>query len=154
MDTVEKTVEKTIGKERGRPERYTRLGWIITIAYLFFLIYPIRDLLLSGSRLPDLLLSSAALAAFVAVHLWSMLFRPFGEVASYSRASRADVSLVALLCAMPLGLVLVHGAEWLGLFIYVSVAAGTRLPTATAFRTILVLRPSLPSWDGSWRWTG
>lgn len=123
----------------GRGSSLAHFGWLFTLAYLFFLIYPLRDLLRSDLTLPGLLLTLVATAVFVAVYLYLMLFRVFPEKPVPAGVYRTEALLIATLAGGALALPLIHGGAWLGLFIYVSVAAGMRLRTAAAIRAILGL---------------
>ncbi|MEU6478256.1 histidine kinase [Streptomyces sp. NPDC047017] len=127
----------------GRAERLMRMGqpprdlgealrklvWIVP--WLIFLGAPVGDLA-SGAHPPAATAAGwSGLAVFTGVYL-TLVFRNMGK----PFAARAVIGLVMVLGALALALSLTLGAQWLGLFVYVSAACGVTLPLRAAYTTI------------------
>jgi two-component system sensor histidine kinase DesK len=102
-------------------------GTVALIAFLLFLGFPLHVLLASGPATGHLILVLAGLTAFVAVYLRLMLA---------PRSPRDAVRSIAAMAALATAIAVDDSAEWATMFVYVSAAAGFRLPPAHVPRVI------------------
>lgn len=119
----------------GLPPRNAREVLIKTlwiVVWLVFLSSPVQDLFSGGHSVGGTVAGWLGLTVFVTVYL-SLVFRNMGGKA-YS--GRTVGVLILGLGALAVALCLTLGKEWLGLFVYVSVACGAALPLRLAYRTI------------------
>lgn len=108
-----------------------RSGDVALVAFLLFLIFPVRELLDSSAGTAHVVLVLAGLAAFVGVYLSLMTgpARPFSRLDEWLR--------FGVMLALALAIALDDTAEWATLFIFVAAVAGLRLPPDYAVTTIL-----------------
>ncbi|MGW2820538.1 sensor histidine kinase [Streptomyces sp. NPDC001443] len=116
---------------RNRREILIKTLWIVV--WLVFLGSPVQDLAGGRHSASGTAAGCLGLAVFVGVYL-ALVFRNMGG--GRALPPRAVGALVAALGVLAVGLCLAFGKEWLGLFVYVSVACGAALPLRWAARTI------------------
>jgi two-component system sensor histidine kinase DesK len=121
----------------GRPKAPRLLGEILwrafTLVWLLYLIYPVASLV--GGRLGYgmKVLELGLVAAFVALYAYRMAGpRP----AVNEAGTGVGWTALAALAALATALALLPGANWLGMYIYVSAAAGTKRPMRHAWLAI------------------
>ncbi|MGW5660255.1 sensor histidine kinase [Streptomyces sp. NPDC003758] len=115
---------------RNRRELLRKILWIGV--WLVFLSSPVHDLASGRHTTGGTAAGWLGLAAFVAVYL-SLLFRNMGR--PYTRRFIGGIVVVLAALATLLNLTL-GPSNWLGLFVYVSVACGATLPLRTAYWAI------------------
>ncbi|MER5602632.1 histidine kinase [Streptomyces sp. NPDC002265] len=130
--------------EEARDGRLVRIGWpprtrrevliktLWIVVWLVFLGSPVGDLVSGGHSTGGAVAGWLGLSVFVAVYL-VLVFRQMGR---RSYTPRTVGVLVGTLAVLAVVLCLAFGKEWLGLFVYVSVACGAALPLRLAYRTI------------------
>ncbi|MFJ9725563.1 sensor histidine kinase [Streptomyces sp. NPDC101209] len=111
---------------RNRAEATRKLVWILP--WLIFLGSPVQDLNSGHHTTAATVAGWVALAGFTGVYL-TLVFRNMGRPFS----GRAVGGFVALLGALAVVLTLSLGGDWVGLFVYVSVACGATLPQRIAY---------------------
>jgi two-component system sensor histidine kinase DesK len=102
-------------------------GTVALIAFLLFLGFPLRVFLAAGPAALHLIFVVGALVAFVAVYLRVMLLR---------LSRRETVLSIVAMAVLAAPVVIDDSAEWATMFIYVSAAAGFRLPSPHAERVV------------------
>lgn len=102
-------------------------GTVALVAFLLFLGFPLRVFLGDDPRSVRLALVVGGLVVFVAIYLRVMLA---------PRGRRDTVASLAAMAALGLALGIDDSAEWATMFVYVSAAAGFRLPSPDAERCI------------------
>ncbi|MFK4143989.1 sensor histidine kinase [Streptomyces sp. NPDC004065] len=131
-DRARRTIR--IGRSPRDPREALRKSIWIGI-WLVFLSAPVNDLA-SGRHTPaGTAAGGLGLAAFVVVYL-ALVFRNMGRPDNRPAALPLVGALIGALGALAVVLCLTLGAEWLGLFVYVSVACGVALPLKGAYWTI------------------
>jgi two-component system sensor histidine kinase DesK len=104
-----------------RHERRGQRGMLIS---LVFLVFPIMDLWSGGRPVWQLVVGTAAFAAFVALYVRVML----GNAgARYLEDVSEDRRGVALLAALAVVLAVVGGTDWSGMFCFVAATIGLRV---------------------------
>ncbi|MCL6674733.1 sensor histidine kinase [Streptomyces panaciradicis] len=111
---------------RNRAEATRKLVWILP--WLIFLGSPVQDLNSGHHTTAATVAGWVALAGFTGVYL-TLVFRNMGRPFS----GGAVGGFVALLGALAVVLTLTLGGDWVGLFVYVSVACGATLPQRIAY---------------------
>ncbi|WP_435845826.1 sensor histidine kinase [Streptomyces huasconensis] len=106
--------------------------------WLVFLASPVRDLLTAERGAAATALGSLGLTVFVVCYL-SLVFRYTSRVLDWGRVH----GWLAAQFALAVVLAFCFGTNWLGLFVYVSVAAGAVLPVRQAAWTILAVTATL-----------
>ncbi|MFF7748043.1 sensor histidine kinase [Streptomyces sp. NPDC007971] len=120
-------VQVRIGQGPGnRREVLVKSLWIGV--WLVFLRTPVRDLTSAHHTAAATVAGWAGLTAFVVTYL-TLVFRNIGRPFT----PRVVVSLLAVLGVLAPLLAFTLGSDWLGLFVYVSVACGATLPVRAAF---------------------
>ncbi|MEU9988392.1 histidine kinase [Streptomyces sp. NPDC048045] len=120
-------VQVRIGQGPGnRREVLVKSLWIGV--WLVFLSSPVRDLTSAHHTAAATVAGWAGLTAFVVTYL-TLVFRNIGRPFT----PRVVVSLLAVLGVLAPLLAFTLGSDWLGLFVYVSVACGATLPVRAAF---------------------
>jgi two-component system, NarL family, sensor histidine kinase DesK len=136
-------------RERGTvPAAQDQLGPGATVAlfaFLLFLGFPIRVVLREPPGTVHAVLVLAAVAVFVALYLRVMLA---------PRTPRDTTASLAVMAAIALALGLDDTTEWAPLFIYVSAAAGFRLPgrASSAWVVAAVAAAALIGVLGDYAW--
>ncbi|WP_327359143.1 sensor histidine kinase [Streptomyces sp. NBC_01304] len=106
---------------QSRREALAKFGWIAV--WLVFLAYPVKDLADGHHSAPATLLGCAGLVAFGGCYLALVLrFMVRAEALIAPQLALAALLVLATVLAYTLG------DEWLGLFVYVSVASAFALP--------------------------
>ncbi len=100
---------------------------------LLFLVFPLADLGSGRLSMGATILAAGGLAAFAAVYL--RLFWILPRIADERRAEGLALLAAVAVLAVVLGAVL--GQEWLGLLVYLSVAAALTLPTGVAITGVV-----------------
>ncbi|PWI20518.1 histidine kinase [Streptomyces sp. Act143] len=111
---------------RTRAEAVRKLVWILP--WLIFLASPVQDLKSGDHGTAATAAGWVALVFFTGVYL-TLVFRNMGRPFSEPIVG----VLVALLGVLAVTLCLTLGGEWIGLFVYVSVACGATLPQRAAY---------------------
>ncbi|MFI1763929.1 sensor histidine kinase [Streptomyces sp. NPDC020800] len=120
-------VQVRIGQGPGnRREVLVKSLWIGV--WLVFLSSPVKDLTSAHHTAAATVAGWAGLTAFVVTYL-TLVFRNIGRPFT----PRVVVSLLAVLGVLAPLLAFTLGSDWLGLFVYVSVACGATLPVRAAF---------------------
>ncbi|MGW3354007.1 sensor histidine kinase [Streptomyces bungoensis] len=114
---------------RNRRELKVKVLWIGV--WLVFLSAPVGDLLSGDHTTRATVAGWLGLTAFVGVYL-SLVFRNMGR--PYSGHTVA--ALLVVLGVLAPVLTYAFGGDWLGLFVYVSVACGATLPVRAAYWAI------------------
>ncbi|MFI6659072.1 sensor histidine kinase [Streptomyces sp. NPDC050523] len=114
---------------RDRGEAVRKLVWILP--WLIFLGAPVQDLTSGGHPAAVTAAGWLALVSFTGVYL-TLVFRNMGRPFS----GRSVVALVVFLGTLAVVLSLSLGYQWIGLFVYVSVACGATLPIRAAYWAI------------------
>ncbi|WBO69215.1 sensor histidine kinase [Streptomyces camelliae] len=132
--TEDRTADTWQDTAMGRPPRNRRelrvkLVWIGV--WLVFLSSPVGDLASGRHTTGATVAGALGLTAFVAAYL-SLVFRRMGKPFS----PRLTVSLLAVLGVLAPVLAYSLGRDWLGLFVYVSVACGATLPVRATYWAI------------------
>ncbi|KUF16335.1 sensor histidine kinase [Streptomyces silvensis] len=104
-----------------RRQARAKFAWIGI--WLIFMAAPVRDLAVGGHTTAATVLGSLGLAAFIGCYL-ALVFRYTTRIKEWGAVHATFAVLLALAVVLPLSM----GASWLGLFVYVSVAAGAVLP--------------------------
>ena len=114
-------------------------GRILSMVWLVFLAYPINDLLRSAPAKTDLIPALSGVAMFVGIYLWIMLRNPFSLAPASTYKERAPHVALCLLLVLAVALNVFYGeaGRWLGLFIFVSAAAGMVLAARIAVGAIV-----------------
>ncbi|MET7456410.1 histidine kinase [Streptomyces sp. NPDC005574] len=115
---------------RNLREGLRKTGWIAV--WLVFLSSPVHDLASGNHTTGATVAGWLGLLVFVAVYL-TLVFRNMGGRAYSGRTLGA---LILGLAVVGTVLCLTLGGEWLGLYVYVSVACGAALPLRMAYWTI------------------
>ncbi|MFF5495279.1 sensor histidine kinase [Streptomyces aquilus] len=111
---------------RDRADAVRKLVWILP--WLVFLGSPVQDLTSGDHGTAATAAGWAALAFFTGLYL-TLVFRNMGRPFSEPVVG----TLVGLLGVLAVTLCLTLGGEWIGLFVYVSVACGATLPQRAAY---------------------
>jgi two-component system sensor histidine kinase DesK len=114
-------------------ERVQRLAWVGV--WLVFMAGLFADLL--GRHPSPVQVAAGAVASVVFSGLFLAIF--WLALGSVRRPPRATFALLAILAVEAIALILAFGAPWVGTLIYVSVSAGSLLPTRRAVATISAL---------------
>jgi two-component system sensor histidine kinase DesK len=114
--------------------RQIRSGRTAGIAWLFFLGYPLADLLRGGHSILGLSLGLLGFAAFVGLYIYGF-FRTFFE----QYESRQSWVIILLLGAVATALTLGINDAWIGAMIFVITAAGCSLKEQHSFRAIVAI---------------
>lgn len=99
------------------------LVWVLP--WLVFLAFPAADIALGGYGRTRVALASIALAAFTYLYVWLVWWDGFVKP---RHPGGWRLALLGLLAALTVVLTLAYGANWAGLFIYLSVAGAATLP--------------------------
>jgi two-component system sensor histidine kinase DesK len=103
-------------------------GTVALIAFLFFLGFPARVFVLGHHGAAHVVLVAVALVAFVGIYLRVMLV---------ARSRQDTVGSIAAMAVLAAALSADGSAEWATSFIYVSAAAGLRLPVPHVWRVVV-----------------
>ncbi|WP_145904571.1 sensor histidine kinase [Kitasatospora viridis] len=109
----------------SRRQLLVKLCWMLL--WMFYLVYPIKDLAGGRHGTVGTVAGAVALAAFLASYLSLVIFR-----SSNGDWWRGTYPLTALMGLIALGTSVGFGGEWLGLFTYLSVTVGAVLPVRFA----------------------
>lgn len=112
-----------------------RVAWLLVpLMGVFFLVYPVRELLATGPSPARTIFVFAGAALFVGIYLWFMwLHEPLQLVQAGSGAIHTYRAIIAFLAALAVAISLVGGDVWRMLIVYhVNVAAGIMLPRRDA----------------------
>lgn len=100
---------------------------------LLLLVFPLADLASARLSTGATILAACGLAAFAAAYL--RLFWILPRMADERRAE--GLALLAAVAVLAVVLGAVFGQEWLGLLVYLSVAAALTLPTRVALASVV-----------------
>ncbi|MDQ2785031.1 MAG: sensor histidine kinase [Chloroflexota bacterium] len=111
--------------------------WLfITVGVLFFLIYPLRELLRTHLSPGRLVVALIGMVIFVSIYLWVMLREPFRLAPLSAAEVRTYVLLLTVIAVDVLFLTLTYSSTWLWFVLYANSAAGMKLPVRVAVITI------------------
>lgn len=117
--------------------------WLFWLVWLPFLVPPLIGLFLRHLPMPYLLLSLAALIAFLSTYLWGtwQIVQQRLFVPDPPRKERRALVwlLLVLLSTLSCAVVLNLGSGWSGLFIFTCAYASGRFPFSSAFVAMVVL---------------
>ncbi|WJV51245.1 sensor histidine kinase [Streptomyces flavofungini] len=108
-----------------RRQARVKLAWIGI--WLVFLAGPVKDLIDGGHGVTATVLGSLGLTAFVGCYL-TLVFRYTTRIREWGVVYVTLAALAVLAVVLAVGM----GTSWLGLFVYVAVAAGAVLPMRRA----------------------
>ncbi|WP_345141731.1 sensor histidine kinase [Streptomyces mexicanus] len=114
---------------RNRADVVRKLVWILP--WLIFLGSPVRDLVSGPHTTAATAAGWAGLVAFTATYL-TLVFRNMGR----PFPGPVVACFVAALGTLAVVLNVTLGGQWVGLFVYVSVACGATFPPRTAYWTV------------------
>lgn len=119
----------------------TALWRLFACIWLLFLFYPVTDVLHTRPGTASLLLTLLGATLLIALYLWLALPPPQRMRAQvFSPATlRRHLALLAVLTAAVCCLTMLSSGDWLWFAIFVSIAAGARLPARPALITLGVL---------------
>ncbi|MCC9310235.1 sensor histidine kinase [Kitasatospora sp. RB6PN24] len=113
-----------------RRQLLVKICWMLL--WMFYLVYPIEDLAGGRHGTVGTLLGALALAGFVGGYLSLVIFRSVG-----GDGWRGTYPVLALMLGLAFATSFGLGGQWLGLFTYLSVAAGAVLPPRFALGGVL-----------------
>ncbi|MGI9119248.1 MAG: sensor histidine kinase [Acidimicrobiales bacterium] len=117
---------------RRRPPEPVRLAWFSV--WLVFLAYPVGDLVRGRIDGAGAVAAWVGLGLFVVLYEVLVLRHPWG---SPSASGRRPISVLVAFAVLAIGLAFGFGANWIGIFIYVSVALGANLAPRTALVAVV-----------------
>ncbi len=117
--------------------RQARNGRIAGLAWLFFLAYPLSDLLGGHYSTTKVVIGLLGTIVFVATYVYGF-FHTFFDVNETFEGWSVVVLLGAITTALTLGI----NSSWLSAMIFVVTAAGCTFPERTAFRVVAVISAS------------
>ncbi len=117
--------------------RQARNGRIAGLAWLFFLAYPLSDLLGGHYSTTKVVIGLLGTILFVATYVYGF-FHTFFDVNETFEGWSVVVLLGAITTALTLGI----NSSWLSAMIFVVTAAGCTFPERTAFRVVAVISAS------------
>ncbi|MGA7672556.1 MAG: sensor histidine kinase [Nitrolancea sp.] len=114
--------------------RQARAGRVAGLAWLFFLGYPLADLLRGDYSTIKVVLGLLGMTAFVATYIYGF-FNTFFEIDVTPKGWGVVLLLGAITTSLTLGI----NGSWLSAMIFVVTAAGCTFPERTGFRAIGVI---------------